>query len=389
MKQDGKPFLPYGRQWIDEADIKAVVEALRSDWLTTGPQVDAFEAAVAAATGARYGVAVSSGTAALHCAMAALGVGPGDEVIVPPLTFAATANAVAYLGGTPVFADVDPETLLLDPEAAAQRITPKTKGVLAVDYAGQPCDYAALRALTDRFGLFLAADACHSLGGSFQGRPVGSLADVSALSFHPVKHITTGEGGMTLTDNEALALRAKRFRNHGIDRDHRLREQEGDFAYHMEELGFNYRLTDMQCALGRSQLGKLGWFIERRTALAAAYDRSLADLPLVHPLCVRPDVRHAWHLYVVRIDFQAAGLTRREAFRLLREAGIGANVHYLPVYLHPWYQRTYGTCPGLCPVAEAAYASLLSLPLHPAMELDDVTRVTASLSEILLRAQTV
>lgn len=376
--------LPYGRQWIDEDDIAAVVEALRSDWLTTGPRVASFEEALAAATGTRAAVAVSSGTAALHLAMLALGIGPGDEVIVPTLTFAASANAVAYCGGTPVLADVDAATLLLDPADAARRITPRTKAIIAVDYAGQPCDYPALRALADAHGLALVADACHALGASLGGRPAGSLADLTCFSLHPVKHVTTGEGGAVTTDDELLAQRVRMLRNHGVTADRREREAAGAWFYEMVELGFNYRLSDIACALGESQLRKLPAWIARRQELAARYDAVLAAAPALaaaRPLSVRPGLSHAYHLYVVRVP------QRQRVFEALRGAGIGANVHYIPVHLHPWYRTTYGTGPGLCPVAEAAYAEILSLPVFPAMADGDVDRVLEELETALAAAE--
>jgi hypothetical protein len=249
-------MLPYGRQTIGGDDIAAVVETLRSDWLTTGPKVGEFERAFAAYTGAAEAVAVTNGTAALHAAMAALDIGPGDEVIVPPMTFAASANCVVYQGGTPVFADVDADTLLIDPAEVERRISPRTRAIVAVDYAGQPCDYDALQAIADEHGLALVADACHALGGSDHGRPVGTLADLSTFSLHPVKHITTGEGGVITTNDPELAARMRIFRNHGITSDHRQREQQGSWFYEMTDLGYNYRLTDVQCALGT---GPVNW----------------------------------------------------------------------------------------------------------------------------------
>jgi perosamine synthetase len=375
-----EPFLPYGRHLVDGDDIAAVIEALGSAWLTTGPRVPAFERALADKVGARDAVAVSSGTAALHCAMHALGIGPGDEVIVPALTFAATANCVVYQGATPVFADVDPATLLLDPAAVARRITPRTRAVVAVDYAGQPCDYDALRALTEAHGVALVADACHALGGAYRGRPVGSLADLSCFSFHPVKHITTGEGGAIVCDDPALAGRMRRFRNHGITTDHRERQERGTWEYEMEVLGYNYRLSDIQCALGISQLRKLPGWIVRRRALAALYDTALAESPF-RPLRVARHVEHAYHLYVVRLPLDS-GLDRAQVFRHLRAAGIGVNVHYRPVHLHPYYRSTFGTGPGLCPVAEAAYDEILTLPLHHGMADEDATRVIGELARL-------
>ena len=269
-------FLPYGRHSVDQDDIAAVGAVLCSDWLTTGPKVAEFERTVADFVGARHAVAVSSGTAALHAAMHALGIGPGDEVIVPPLTFAASANCVLYQGGTPVFADVAGDTLLLDPKEVERRITPRTRAILAVDYAGQPCDYDALRALAGQHKIPLVADSCHALGARYKGVPAGQLADLTVFSFHPVKHITTGEGGMVVGGNAELVERARRFRNHGITNDARQRMEQGSWAYEMVELGFNYRLSDLQCALGCSQMSKLPQWLQRRRELAALYDRSFA-----------------------------------------------------------------------------------------------------------------
>lgn len=376
----GATHLPYGRQAIDEDDIASVVEALRSDWLTTGPRVGAFESDLAAACGVEYAVAVSSGTAALHLAMLALRIGPGDEVIVPTLTFAASANCVLYAGGTPVFADVDPGTLLVDPADVARRITPRTKAIIAVDYAGQPCDYPALRALANAHGLALVADACHALGGALAGRPVGSLADLTCFSLHPVKHVTTGEGGAVATDDAALAARVRMLRNHGVTADRREREEAGAWFYEMVELGFNYRLSDIACALGTSQLRKLPGWIARRQELAARYDAafaSAAPLAAARPLTRRPGLSHAYHLYVVQVP------ERQAVFAALRAAGIGANVHYIPVHLHPYHQERLGTGPGDCPVAESAYARILSLPLFPAMADADVDRVLDELGTAL------
>ena len=370
--------IPYGRQSIEDEDVAAVVEALRSDWLTTGPRVEDFEGAFAEFVGARHAVAVSSGTAALHAAMFAIGVGPGDEVIVPAMTFAASANCVVYQGATPIFADVDPATLLLDVESVASRITPRTRAIVAVDYAGQPCNYDGLRALADGHGLRLVADACHSLGGRYRGRPVGTVADLTAFSFHPVKHITTGEGGMISTDSPELAGKMRRFRNHGINNDSRQREREGSWNYEMVELGYNYRLTDFQCALGLSQLRRLPAWLSRRRDIARYYDAAFTPETGVRPLETAPDVEHARHLYVVRVD-----APRADVFRSLRADGIGVNVHYIPVHLHPYYRGRFGTGPGMCPVAEEAYERILSLPMFPGMTDGDAEAVVRSVRKAL------
>lgn len=362
-------MIPYARQWIDEDDIAAVVDVLRSDWLTTGPKVEEFEGALAQVAETRHAVTFSSGTAALHGMMHALEIGPGDEVLVPAMTFAASANCIVYQGGRPIFVDVEPETLLLDVADAARKITPRTRAILAVDYAGQPCDYDPLSALAHRHNLALLADACHSLGGSYRSRPVGSLALMSAFSFHPVKHVAAGEGGAVTTNDAELAERLRRFRNHGIATDHRERERRGSWHYEMIQLGFNYRLSDLHCALGISQLAKLRPGLERRREIAARYDESFKASSEIHPLSVRPDLEHAYHLYVARVA------NREAVYNSLRASGIGVNVHYLPVHLHPFYQARFGTGKGLCPVAEAAAEEVLSLPLYPKMSDQVVAQV--------------
>jgi UDP-4-amino-4,6-dideoxy-N-acetyl-beta-L-altrosamine transaminase len=377
--------IPYGRQSIDEADIASVNEALRSAWLTTGPKVGEFEKAFASFCGAREGVAVNSGTAALHAAMHALRIAAGDEVIVPAITFAASSNAVIYEGGTPVFADIEPDTLLVDAASVESRITARTKAIVAVDYGGQPADYDALRALASSRGIRIVADACHAPGAIYKGRKIGTLADLSAFSFHPVKHLTTCEGGMVLTDDEAMASQMRRFRNHGIDSDHRSREKTGTFAYDMVELGFNYRLPDIQCALGMSQLKHLSQWVERRQAIAARYDKMFATLPFVRPLTTRPDRTNAYHLYVIRLDLQLLRVDRRRAFDHLRAAGIGVNVHYAPVYHHSYYRERFGYGPGLCPRAEAVYQEILTLPMYPALtdaDQDYVVSIVTSLRDL-------
>jgi perosamine synthetase len=373
----------YGAQSIDEEDIRAVVEVLRSDWLTTGPKVAEFEQAFAQFVGAKEAVAVSSGTAALHTAMYALGIGPGDEVIVPPLTFAATANCVVFMGGTPVFADVDPETLLINPNEVEEKITRRTKAVIAVDYTGHPCDYDALKPIVQRNSLALVADACHSLGAKYKNRKVGSLADLNIFSFHPVKHITTGEGGMITTNDPSLAAGMRSFRNHGINADHHQRRQRGEWFYEIIDLGYNYRLTDFQCALGLSQLKKLPHFLKRRREIAEIYNLVLRDVDEISPLAVNNDIDHAYHLYVIRINFAKIGRQRKDIFQAFYQHGIIVNVHYIPVHLHPFYQKQFGTRYGLCPIAENAYEEIISLPIHSKLTNDDTYYIVDSIKEIM------
>lgn len=376
-------MIPYGRQWIDEEDIQAVVEVLRSDWLTTGPCVESFEKAFAEQAGAKYAVAVSSGTAALHAAMFALDIGPGDEVIVPAMTFAATANCVVFQGGTPIFADVEPDTLLIDPCDVEKKLTSKTKALIAVDYAGQPCDYEALQSITEQSGITLVDDACHALGASYRGTPVGAIARLSAFSFHPVKHITTGEGGMITTDNKEFSKCLRIFRNHGITTDHRQRDAQGSWFYEMVDLGYNYRITDFQCALGMSQLKKLPLWLEKRREIARKYDEYFFKIKGIEPLVVKKDVRHAYHLYVIRINKEETGLDRGIFFHKLRSQGINVNVHYVPLHMHPFYRNRFRIGRGLCPIAEKSYEEIVSLPMYPAMKDEDVAYVTETIHKII------
>ncbi len=377
-----EPFLPYGRQSVDEADIAAVVEVLRSDWLTTGPNVTRFEEQLAQFVGSRQAIAVSSGTAALHCAMEALKIGPGDEVIVPTITFAASANCVLFQGARPILVDVDPATLCINPEAVKAAITPQTRAIVAVDFAGQPCDYDALDTICQQHQLELISDACHSLGASYRERSVGQLARMTAFSFHPVKAFTTGEGGVITTDDNDLAESMRSFRNHGIDTDHRQRQEAGNWHYQVTKLGFNYRLTDIQSALGMSQLQRFPNFLERRRAIAAEYDKAFASLAGIEPLGRQAHSEHAYHLYVVRLKKSELGIDRRAAFEQLRNLGLGVNVHYIPLHLHPFYQQRLGTKPGDCPFAEAAYEEILSLPIFPGMTTADVARVIKAISDL-------
>lgn len=373
-------FLPYAHQVIDDTDVAAVSAALRSDWLTTGPRVPQFERAIEAATGTRHAVAFSSGTAALHGAAVVAGLGPGDEAITTPMTFVATANCVLYAGATPVFADIREDDLLLDPEAVAAVVGPATRAIIAVDYAGHPADYPALRAIADLAPggpLALIADASHSLGASVGGRAVGTLADLTVLSLHPAKIMTTAEGGAVLTERDDLAERLRRFRNHGISSELAARR---DWTYAMVELGYNYRLTDVAAALGSAQIARLDAFLARRRALAARYLDRLADHAIVELPSIADDVEPAWHFMFVRLRLDRLRVDRGEVYRALRAENIGVNVHYIPVHMHPYYRERF---PGLSfPLAEAAYERLLTLPLHAGMEEADVDDVVAALDKV-------
>jgi perosamine synthetase len=376
-------FLPYGKQSIDDEDIAAVVETLRSDWLTTGPKVGEFEEAFAAWVGARYAVSFSSGTAALHGATFAAGLGAGDEAITSPLTFAATANCVLYQGAKPVFADVRDNTLNIDPERVLKCITPRTKALLPVDYAGHPADHDALHAIAESRGLVVIEDACHALGAEHHGRRVGSISHMTVFSFHPVKHITTGEGGMVTTDNSRFADTLRKFRNHGISSEARERQACGQWHYEMVLLGFNYRLTDIACALGLRQLSKLESNLSRRRQIAARYNDALRSFSSLVLPNVQDRVLPAWHLYPVRLKLDSLSVSRAEIFQALRAENIGINVHYIPVHLHPYYRDRFGYKPGDFAVAESAYERLISLPMFHGMTDRDVNDVISALRKVM------
>jgi UDP-4-amino-4,6-dideoxy-N-acetyl-beta-L-altrosamine transaminase len=369
--------IPYGRQLIDDDDVAAVVRALRSDFLTTGPEVEAFENELAAACGARHAVVVANGTAALHCAYAAAGIGAGDEVITTPLTFSATANMALACGAKPVFADVCADTLCIDPRRVEAAITPRTKVLAPVDFAGHPAALDELMALAKRNGLLVVEDASHSIGGSLGGRPVGALADLTTFSFHPVKTITSAEGGAVLMDDPAMAQRARDFRNHGMVRDAaRLSQQPGSFYYEIQSLGFNYRLTDLQCALGRSQLRKLERFATRRRAIVDRYRLAFAGDRRLGLQAQAPNADPVWHLFTVQVA------RRDELFAALQQRGVLPQVHYLAVNEMPLY-RDLGFDSATTPNAAMASQRLLSLPLFPAMTDEDVDCVIAAVRDAL------
>ncbi|GGM05200.1 MULTISPECIES: DegT/DnrJ/EryC1/StrS family aminotransferase [Micromonospora] len=373
-------LLPYGRQSVTEDDVAAVAAAVRSDWLTTGPQVVAFETDLAGWTGGAGCAVVSNGTAALHTAYAAAGIGPGDEVVVAPMTFVATASTAVALGATVVFADVEPETYTLDPAAVSAAVTGRTRVVSAVDYAGHPADYDALRATLAGTGTLLLADAAHSIGATYRGRPVGSLADLTTFSFFPTKNLTTAEGGAVAATDPALLERARRFRSHGLVRDpDELRwPDEGGWHQEVPEFGLNYRLPDVLCALGRSQLRRLGDFLAARARLVARYDEALADLPGVRTPGRRAWAEPAWHLYPIRV----LDGRRRQVYDRMRAAGIGVQVNYLPAHWHPVF-ADLGYRRGSCPVAESFYTEQLSLPLYPGLTDADQDRVVDALGAAL------
>lgn len=372
-------YIPYGRQSIDEKDIKAVEEVLRSDYLTTGPKIEEFERKVAAYTGAKYAVAIANGTAALHAACYAAGIGEGDEVITTPITFAASSNCVLYCCGKPVFADIDEKTYNISPEDIERKITSATKAIIAVHFTGQPCEMEKIHNIARKYNLIVIEDGAHALGAQYKGKMVGSISDMTTFSFHPVKHITTGEGGMILTNNEKLYQRLKLFRTHGITRDDKLMtKNDGPWYYEQLDLGFNYRITDIQCALGISQMDKLPEFLNKRKNIAARYNEAFADNDNIQIPYQKPGCDNAWHLYVIRIK----NGKRKEVFEKLRKAGIGVNVHYIPVYQHPYY-RNHGYKDIICQNAEEYYKECISLPLYPGLKAEEQEYVIKKVLEFV------
>lgn len=375
-------LLPYGSQWIDSEDIEAVVSVLKSDYITQGPNIRQFEQSVAEYVGAKYAVAFSNGTSALHGACFAAGIGPGDEVITTPITFVASSNCVLYQGGTPVFADIDPHTYNISADKLEKCITPRTKAIIPVDFSGQPVELDKIMNIAERNQLTVIHDAAHSIGATYAGRKVGQWADMTMFSFHPVKHVTTGEGGVIVTDRKDLYEQLMLFRNHGVTRDpHRLHEHDGPWYYEMQLLGHHYRMTDMQAALGTSQLRKLDSFIHRRREIVEVYNEAFSAMEGILCPYQHPKAKSSWHLYVIRIDSAYFKADRRAWFEALRAENIGVNVHYIPVYNQPYYQQL-GYTQGLCPEAEAYYQQAITLPLFPKMSAQDVKDVTDAVGKI-------
>lgn len=377
-RKTGRKMIPYGRQTIEEDDVQAVVDVLRSDYLTTGPKIAEFEKMVADYVGAKYAVAISNGTSALHAACFAARIQPGDEVITTPLTFAASSNCVLYCGGTPVFADVDPKTYNIDPEDIRRKITDKTKAIIAVHLAGQPCDMDEIHKIAKEHDLLVIEDGAHALGSVYKGKKIGTLSDMTTFSFHPVKPITTGEGGMIVTDNKEFYQKMMLFRSHGITRDENLMTRnDGPWFYQQLDLGYNYRITDIQCALGCSQMKKLDRFLARRKEIVARYNEAFADCENIVTPYQLPETESGWHLYIVQVK----NCDRRKVFETLREQGIAVNVHYIPVYMHPYYQE-HGYKDVHCKNAEEVYSHIISLPLYPALTSEQQKFVIGRVREI-------
>ena len=376
----------YGRQYIDEADCAAVREVLLSDFLTTGPKLVELEQRLCELTGANYAVSIANGTAALHAACFAAGIGPGDEVITTPMTFAASANCVLYCGGKPVFADIEADTYNISPEAVEALITPNTKAVIAVDFTGQAAKYNELRDICEQHGLVLIDDAAHSIGTKYNGRAIGNVADITTFSFHPVKTVTGGEGGAVLINNKEYYDRLMLFRTHGITRDQTQMESPSDdyWYYEQVELGFNYRLTDFQAALIISQLNKLDMFASRRKEIVKCYNEAFSAIPEIILQQEIPQSDTVRHLYIIQLNYELLKCTRWEFFEAMSERGIICNVHYIPVYYHPYYRRL-DYKKGICPVAERIYEGILTLPLYYSLTDGDVQQVIGTVKEIATR----
>ena len=398
-----KSYIPYGHQSIDENDIAAVVEILKSEWLTQGPIVAEFENAIARRVGARHAVAVSSGTAALHCACFAAGVKTGDEIITAPITFAASGNCARYLGADVKLVDVHPGSYCMDPTLIESAISDRTRAIIPVDFTGRPCDMDAINEIASKHGLTVIEDAAHSLGATYKDSPVGALADMTIFSFHPVKLITTGEGGMILTNDDELAVKLKMFRSHGTtkgeftplmeveqgaDNDNRYlnddrRNSKAKWYYEMQLLGFNYRISDIQCALGISQLGKMDHFLKRRKQIAEQYNSVLQGHSLIKTPMIEAEGQSAWHLYIINLNLGKMKKTRRLVFEELRERNIGVHVHYIPLHLHPYYRERYGYKRGDFPVAEEFYDTALTLPLYPGLGDEEFNRIVEAVLSIV------
>lgn len=370
-------FLSYGRQLIDEDDIQVVIETLRSPFLTQGPKIKQFEQAIADYVGAQYAVAFCNGTAALHAACYAAGISEGDEVITSPITFAASANCVRYMGGTVVFADIDANTYNIDPSEVRRKITSNTKAIIPVDFTGQPADMETIMEIASEHNLVVIEDSAHSLGAEYKGDKVGTQADMTMFSFHPVKPITTAEGGIIVTNNEEYYRKLQLFRSHGIEQTEYSIEQ-GDWYYEMTELGYNYRMTDLQAALGLSQMTKIDSFIQQRREIAAFYTEAFQDIEGVIVPKQLEETNSGWHLYMIQLE----RASRKQIFEQMRSLNIGVHVHYIPVYWHPYYQQL-GYERGLCPNAENWYEKALTLPIHPNMTTEDLSIIVSNIKELL------
>lgn len=377
-------YLSYGKQNIDEDDIQEVIKVLKSDYLTTGPYVKIFEENIANYVGASYAVAFSNGTAALHGACFAAGIEEGDEVIVSPMTFAASSNAILYCGGIPIFCDIDMNTGNIDVSKIEEKITSKTKAIIPVDFAGHSVDMDEIIKIANKYNLIVIEDGAHALGGEYKNKKIGNGAHMTEFSFHPVKPITTGEGGIITTNDKELYNKLIRFRSHGITRDKNflVNKNEGPWYYEQLELGFNYRLTDIGAALGVSQLKKLDKFIERRREIANIYNEAFKDIEEIEIPIEYDYAKSGYHIYVIKLKLEKLCKTRKEIFMELENNNIGVNVHYVPVYYHPYYKEL-GYDKGLCKVAEQFYERIITLPLHPSITNEEIKYIISKVKEVI------
>jgi UDP-4-amino-4,6-dideoxy-N-acetyl-beta-L-altrosamine transaminase len=377
-------FIPYGSQWIDEKDIESVTETLKSDYLTTGPKIKEFEEKFADYVDAKYAVAIANGTAALHAATYAADTQKGDEVITTPLTFAATANSILYQRAAPVFADIDSKTYNIDPESIKEKITDKTKAIIPVHYTGQPCDMDKIKKIADENDLVIIEDGAHAIGATYKDQKVGSIGDMTTFSFHPVKNMTTGEGGMITTDSRELYDKLIKFRTHGITKDKTeyINQSHGPWYHEQQELGYNYRTTDIQAALGISQLKKLDNFLTRRREIVDRYNKEFKEIDgLIIPKQLEA-TNSAWHIYVLQLEIEKLTADRKEIFEALREKNLGVNVHYIPVYFHPYYHNL-GYQKGICPKAEKLYERIITIPLYPKMTDQQINEVIKRVKNVI------
>jgi len=379
-----KDFIPYGTQYIDEDDINAVVNVLKSQFLTTGPSIELLEKKICEITNAKYAVALSNGTASLHVACLAAGLKKGDEVIVSSMTFVASANVILYCGATPVFADIDKETWNIDPKSVEEKITSKTKAIIAVDFAGQAVALNEIKEICTKHNLILIEDAAHSIGTEYDNKPVGSMADMTIFSFHPVKTVTAGEGGAVTTNSEELYKKINMFKYHGITRDKKnfINEDEGSWYYEQQLLGFNYRITDIQCTLLNSQLNKMGNFAKRRKEIVEMYDKEFLEMEEISVQKIIPNSNTCRHLYIIRLNLDKLKATRKDVFDALRAENIGVNVHYMPVYYHPYY-KSLGYERGICKEAEKLYEEMITLSLFYTMKDEDVKDVISGVKKVI------
>ena len=386
--EGGKPirdkFLPYGTQWLDNKEIDEVIDSLKSDWITTGPKMRKFEENFKNFIGSEYAVAVNSGTAALHISTSAINIQRGDEVITTPLTFVASANCVVYRGGIPIFADIKKDTYNIDPNEIRKKITSKTKAIIPVHFAGQPCDMDEILEIAEENNLYIIEDAAHAIDAKYKGRKIGNISDLTAFSFHPVKNMTTAEGGMVTTNNDELNDKLLIFRTHGISRDAVKRfGKEGGFYYDMQYLGFRYNLSELHSALGIHQLDKLESFQKRRREIVDIYNKELQLIEEITVPYVKGDIKHSWHLYVIQLELEKLKVDRDFIFKALREENIGVNVHYIPVHYHSYYINQFGLKKGILPNVESLFPRLITIPIFPKMSNEDVYDVINALEKVI------